>query len=321
MSALQQRFPAFREFAEDVLRLRVRRLEFAAKSLATKRKRGRALAWGGALALAVWMAQGRAELWQILIWFVGTALVAGLLFDRLARSMIDQSFIREFHAEMLGEICRFLNFGFEQNPTDFHLYGYEQLGLVPSHADYNVQNRIYGQLEGLEFEAAQLSLKERLLVPGQRHEALLLRMPALSRFEGRTVILQRDENLADTEGRFEGFSRIQSSNAQFAKYFETLGTDGEEVKYLLPDEAVVALVALRRKPGVRSVAGAFVNGNFLLAVELESPLFGGKEMFTATSADQLIGEYERGVADLLAIVDSLRPVAGRPGFGSGVHGG
>ena len=309
---LEERFPGFGDFVRDQLSGRLGKLEAQKNSWLDRRKKARALGWGVGLAAGVWFAQASPDLATTILRFAMAAFIIGGICSLLARRYLTKAFEGDVQSELLTPLCRFFRLGYERRPVDFHLYGFQQLGLVPDYDQHDLRNRIYGDWQGGGFELVELKLAEQGIpkLTGERgYQGVLFRLSARRRFEGRTVILDRGVSLDSLTADFREYREQDLGSNPFTRIYQTLGTDPGEAGQLLPDEVVSGLVAIRHKSGVKSVRGAFVNGNFLLAVEFTQRPFEVDVEKAAFRSSRLVEKYVDELEDLLAIVEALRPIS------------
>ncbi|WP_181905220.1 DUF3137 domain-containing protein [Aestuariispira insulae] len=311
-SLLERRFPGFAHFVQEQLSGRLRKLEPDRRAWLDRRRKAALLGWAAGLALAVWVAQGRETLLEVISIFTLTGGLAGFICAWLAKRYLTKAFEGDVQAEMLGPLCYFMKLGFERRPDDFHLYGYQKQGLVPDYDGHDLRNRIYGTYDGVDFECVELALTELGVtrrLRDRRYYGVLFRLSAGRRFEGRTVILDRSVRLDSLSADFREYKEQDHPNSGFTRIYQTLGTDPAEAGQLLPDDVVSGLVAIRHKSGVKSVRGAFVNGNFLLAVEYAKRPFDVDVEKTAFRSKRLIETFQGGFEDLFDILEKIRPIS------------
>lgn len=206
----------------------------------------------------------------------GAFFVSGLFYRRMAVIR------RKAKGELMPNLCEQIGLEYLINPPDHAIYSFDQLSIIPSYDEKNLEDQIIGKVEDIEFK-----LLEAKLVTVQRDSkgrtsrstvfnGFLVEFDFHKNFSGETVITKDHTVIGNF---FSGFGksgdRVKLEDREFEDEFEVHSTDQVEARYLLTPTFMERVLAFSRLPSVKQLQLAFKNGSIYMAIKRSGNAFEG----------------------------------------------
>jgi len=189
---------------------------------------------------------------------------------------------REAKEELMPNLCRQIGLEYTESPPDHAIYSFDQLSIIPSYDEKNLEDQIIGKVEDIEFKLLEAKLvKVSRDSKGRTKRStvfngFLVEFDFHKNFNGETVITKDHTVIGNF---FSGFGksgdRVKLEDREFEDEFEVHSTDQVEARYLLTPTFMERVLAFSRLSSVKQLQLAFKNGSIYMAIKRNGNAFEG----------------------------------------------
>lgn len=189
---------------------------------------------------------------------------------------------REAKEELMPNLCRQIGLEYTVSPPDHAIYSFDQLSIIPSYDEKNLEDQIIGKVEDIEFKLLEAKLvKVSRDSKGRTKRStvfngFLVEFDFHKNFNGETVITKDHTVIGNF---FSGFGksgdRVKLEDREFEDEFEVHSTDQVEARYLLTPTFMERVLAFSRLSSVKQLQLAFKNGSIYMAIKRNGNAFEG----------------------------------------------
>ena len=193
---------------------------------------------------------------------------------------------------------------------------YDNLGLLRSHNELDVEDLFEGELNGVRFELFEALAKMR--TKNKKSDSvrtvfsgLLARFDFPKDFEGSTVVLTDSGFFNWAAGFSQKGERVSLEDPVFEKQFQVYSSDQVEARYLLTPSFMQRLLEIRSVFPDAQIQAAFERNSLYLAIDAKSSnrdelgFFDVKDLSQPISRQSSVQLFERELHVFEQIVDGL----------------
>jgi len=217
---------------------------------------------------------------------------------------------------LLLEVCRFFGFKYSESVGDVVFQEFDESGLLPRYDRKDLEDRFYGNLNGVEFDMFESKLEKvktstengRTTTSSKKiYHGVLFRFAFPKRFNGRTLVLKDSGLVGNFFKDFKGAGeRITLEDPRFEKLFEVWGSDQIEARYLLTPTLMERMVELARAINSKRIEFCFMNNLLLVSAHVKKNQFEGGGLFTSVTDKRRVEELVNEICRVFDIVDTLQ---------------
>ena len=202
--------------------------------------------------------------------------VAGFMWVR-SQYRQQQSVLRDI---IVGPACRFLgDLEYAREPGDrFDPQRFRDLGVIDSYTSSTVEDLFVGHHRDTGFKMVEGHFETGGQQPRPVFDGLLFEIDVPQKFSGR-VLIEGDKGRVGNalavffKDTFGNETRVAFDHAAFEEHYEVYASDADDARRLITPGFCDAMIALAETHEKRSLAAAFVDGTFLLAIQMRGNLF------------------------------------------------
>jgi len=217
---------------------------------------------------------------------------------------------------LLLEVCRFFGFKYSESVGDVVFQEFDESGLLPRYDRKDLEDRFYGNLNGVEFDMFESKLEEvktstengRTTTSSKKiYHGVLFRFAFPKRFNGRTLVLKDSGLVGNFFKDFKASGQsIKLEDPRFEKLFEVWGSDQIEARYLLTPTLMERMVELARAINSKRIEFCFMNNLLLVSAHVKKNQFEGGGLFTSVTDKRRVEHLINEICRVFDIVDTLQ---------------
>lgn len=214
---------------------------------------------------------------------------------------------------LLGKVCGYFGFEFNEHASDNGFGQYEQSGLLPKYDKRKLEDEIRGEHNGVAFDLVECRLEDR-----QRdskgntryveiYHGILFRFSFQKEFNGQTLVTKDSGRIGNFfKGMGKKGERVKLEDPRFEKQFEVWGTDQIEARYLLTPTFMERVVELAAALGEKRVEFCFNGNRLLISVHVHKDHFEGGGIFTSVTDKRRVEGVINEICKIFDIIDTLQ---------------
>ena len=210
-------------------------------------------------------------------------------------------------------LCRHLGLEYEMKPAHQPVSTFRGLRLVPGHNKRKIEDRIFGRVNGVDFNLFEAKLVQESRDSKGRKSSRTVFRGLLSHFDfhkqfSGTTIIRKDKSAIGNffDGAFASGERVKLEDPEFERLFEVYATDQVEARYLLTPTFMERIKQLAALVGNENLQLAFEQGNLYLSIRKSDNSFEGGSMFANFADPERVYKSARELALIYDIAGVLR---------------
>ncbi|WP_321394613.1 DUF3137 domain-containing protein [Emcibacter sp.] len=210
-------------------------------------------------------------------------------------------------------LCGHLGLSYQLKPGAQPISIFKDLRLIPGHNKRRIEDRIYGQAGGVDFNLFEAKLKQETRDSKGRKSSRTVFRGLLSHFDfhknfSGTTIIRKDKTALGNffDGTFNDGERVKLEDPEFERLFEVYATDQVEARYLLTPTFMERIKKLAALVGSENLQLAFDRGNLYLSIRKSENSFEGGSMFSNFADPERVEKSARELALIYDIVQLLQ---------------
>ncbi|MFC7048448.1 DUF3137 domain-containing protein [Emcibacter nanhaiensis] len=214
---------------------------------------------------------------------------------------------------IMTALCGHLGLHYQMKPAHQPVSTFKNLRLVPGHNKRKIEDRVYGQVKGADFNMFEAKLIQESRDSKGRKSSRTVFRGLLSHFDfhkqfSGTTIIRKDRTAIGNffDGAFASGERVKLEDPEFERLFEVYATDQVEARYLLTPTFMERIKQLAALVGTENLQLAFDRGNLYLSIRKPGDSFEGGSMFSSFADPGRVYSSARELALIYDIAEVLR---------------
>ena len=247
------------------------------------------------------------ETWAIIVVALYAIAVGGLALWPLIQLQ------GEIKAFLVGKVCKYFGFDFNEAATGSGFDQFENSGLLPSYDRRKLEDEIRGEHSGIPFDLVECRLEDRQTDSKGRtryveiYHGILFRFNFPKEFSGQTLVTKDSGRIGNFfKGIRKKGERVKLEDPRFEKQFEVWGTDQIEARYLLTPTFMERVVDLAESMGEKRVELCFNGNRLLISIHVSKDHFEGGGIFTSVTDKRRVEDLINEICKIFDIIDTLK---------------